>query len=174
MNLSTTLKLMNGDIKATTAGAMGPADSRSADSWIKAYLERKAMKLNEMRQELHRVIDPKMKELSSSVFEGKYEDEQDVGKIASGGRFAVQGQDGLILSTHDSWEEALASASAKRYARAVDLGPEFEYRKRGPLRKQLPINRLADSIRNKEVRQAGDALRYGTAGTGGTGTGSGL
>jgi hypothetical protein len=58
VNLATTLKLLTGDIQAESAGAMGPPDSRYADEWLRAYLDRKNKRLNDLRQELHRTIDP--------------------------------------------------------------------------------------------------------------------
>jgi hypothetical protein len=89
---------------------------------------------------------------------GKNVLDQDPRLIADGGRWSVQAPDGLIISTHADRDTANRAASGKRYARVVDLGPEFEYRKKGPLGKELEINKLVDDLRDNDVRPS--SLRY--------------
>jgi len=174
MNLATTIKFVTGDIQAESSGQMGPSDSRSSDEWIKNWLEQKALKANEIRQQLHRTIDPHLRELRSAVQEGKDVLDQDVGKIAGSGRYVVMSTDGLIVSRHDDRDEAADAAMGKRYAMVVDLGPEFEYRQKGPLGKRLPLNKVVDALRSRDLQRLGNETRYTTGGTGGVGTGSGL
>jgi hypothetical protein len=56
MNLSQTLKYR--DMKAAVAGTQAThADSRSTDDWVKSWLDRKNERLNNLRKELHALLD---------------------------------------------------------------------------------------------------------------------
>lgn len=56
MNLANTLKLQN--LNAGSAGTQATvADSRSADEWVKRWLDDKNKRLNDLRQSLHKLLD---------------------------------------------------------------------------------------------------------------------
>jgi SLT domain-containing protein len=149
LRLTTTVRLYENMQADTASGHAGPPDSRSADEWIKDYLDKKNKKLNDMRQELLRTVDPMIR---AAYQEGKYVDEQDIYKIAEGGRWAVMSPDGLILSTHHERGDAEVASDAKRYAQVVDLGPEYEYRRKGPLGRRKPSTvSYVDALLNRDI-----------------------
>jgi hypothetical protein len=111
MNLAETLKLRN--IKASAAGAQATVpDSRSADEWIKNWLDKKNKRLNDLRQELHNLLDfPEPVEIESAYREDKKSlFEQMPGRVAGHGRWAVVSPEGEIISRWDTKEEADAAA----------------------------------------------------------------
>lgn len=94
-------------------------------------------------------------------------------KAAGGGRWAVTDPNGLIYSTHPDREEAATAASAKRYAKVIDLNAEPEYRKkylvpRSDLLKSVDFLRKGIMLPSKEyLRRTGAAGGGGAAGPSG-------
>lgn len=111
MNLANTLKLQN--LTAGAAGAQATvADSRSADEWIKNWLDKKNKRLNDLRQELHNLLDfPEPVEIDGAYREDKKSIfKQMPGRVAGHGRWAVVSPEGEIISRWDTEEEAKQAA----------------------------------------------------------------
>lgn len=112
MNLANTLKLQN--LKASSAGAQATVpDSRSADEWIKKWLDNKNKRLNDLRQELHNILDyPTPVEIESAYRNDKNNGpkEQEPGKVGGTGSWCVVSPEDEIISRWKTKAEADAAA----------------------------------------------------------------
>lgn len=110
MNLANAIKLKSLDGAAAGTQATVP-DSRSADDWIKKFLDDKNKRLNALRRELNHLIGPEKGEWHAAVREDKKSAfPQSPGKTAQGGRWAVVSPEDEIISTWPSKEEAYRAA----------------------------------------------------------------
>lgn len=111
MNLANTIKLQTLGAGAAGAQATVP-DSRSADEWIKKFLDDKNKRLNALRKELHSLLDfPQPVEIDGAYREDKKSIfEQMPGRVAGHGRWAVVSPEGEIISRWDTKAEADAAA----------------------------------------------------------------
>jgi len=125
MKLADTIKLRN--LHGAAAGSQATVpDSRSADQWIKNYLDKKNQRLNDMRMKLHRLLDfnqkgyvktgpsDKENEAAERGIWGAwnvYKDtvNQDVDLIGDK-PWAVVDPEGLVISTWDTRDEAVQAA----------------------------------------------------------------
>jgi hypothetical protein len=106
MNLANTIKLQT---LGASAGAQATVpDSRSADEWIKKYLDDKNKRLNDLRKELHQLIDfPQPVEIDGAYRVDKLSKfEQMPGRVAGHGSWAVVSPEGEIISRWDTKAEA--------------------------------------------------------------------
>ena len=169
MNLAQAISMKLKEVKAAAGTQATVADSRSADKWIKEWMDRRQNSLNEMRQALTRTYDPeptKKEDVDAAVQEMKPK-VQFPEKTAEGGRYAVADPEGLIVSTHHEFEDAKKAASAKRYGRVIDLGANEEFRERY-LQPKSDLLKSVDYLRKGLGRLPGRG--GGAAGNGGTGS----
>lgn len=111
MNLAETLRLRT--LKASSAGAQATVpDSRSADEWIKKWLDNKSKRQDDLRKELHSLLDfPNPVEIDGAYREDKKSAfEQMPGRVAGFGRWAVVSPEGEIISRWNTKAEADAAA----------------------------------------------------------------
>jgi hypothetical protein len=198
MKLAEVLKIQ--ELQGAAAGTQATSpDSRSADEWIKGYLDRKNKRLNDLRESLHRLLDYRVerttgdgrKEIEAAFNVYKDVSLQDPDKVASGGQWAVTDLEGLIISTWDTEEEANmaafplykgiapsstgATAGARvKKLEAADIfqNEELGDRTRAKFLKhpKPPVVKLADWLRTGDHRPSSAG---GAAGNGGTGGGGG-
>lgn len=65
MKLASTLKLQ--EMQSAVAGTQATvADSRSADEWVKRWLDEKNQRLNDLRRQLNYILGPEKGQLRSS------------------------------------------------------------------------------------------------------------
>lgn len=116
MKLAETIKFQN--IRAAAAGTQATVpDSRSADEWIKKYLSDKQKRLDDLRKELHALLDhpPALDEYMRPEMRAAYRMDkrfppQDPGRVGGTGRWAVTTPEGEIISRWETKEEADAAA----------------------------------------------------------------
>lgn len=118
MRLTDTCRLHG--IAGAAAGTQATVvDSRKADDWIKQYLSDKQKRLDDLRKELHGLLDhpPKMDEYMrpEQTFHGSYREDkrspiQQPGRAPGHGRFAVCSPEGEIISRWPTKEEARSAA----------------------------------------------------------------
>ena len=193
MNLANTIKLQT---LGAAAGAQATvADPRSADEWIKKFLDDKNKRLNDLRKELHQLLDfPQPVEIDGAYREDKKSAfEQMPGRVAGHGSWAVVSPEGEIISRWDTKAEADQAAwpvwngikpsatGASGGARVVRLrrvaaADIFEDQEHGDRtrRKFLKHDKPqavkdADILRLKDRRPSSHG--QGSAGTGGAGAG---
>lgn len=123
MKLNDAIKVSNLDFASGTQATV--ADSRSADEWIKKWLDEKNKRQNDLRVSLHKLLDhpPTLDEYLRPEMKAAFRVdkppiyEQKPGRVASGGRWAVVSQEGEIISTWQTEEEA--KKAAKPYWRGL-------------------------------------------------------
>ena len=191
MNLANTIKLQT--LEGGAAGAQATvADSRSADEWIKKWLDDKNKRLNDLRKELHQLLDfPQPVEIDGAYREDKKSKfEQMPGRVSGTGRWAVVSPEGEIISRWSTkaeadraawpaWNGIMPSATGptggarvKKLAAAdifqdTDLGDKT---RRKFLKHDKPqVVKDADILRIKDRRPSSHG--QGSAGTGGAGSG---
>lgn len=194
MNLANTIKLQNLNAGAAGAQATVP-DSRSADEWIKKFLDDKNRRLNDLRKELHSLLDfPQPVEIDGAYREDKKSIfEQMPGRVAGYGRWAVVSPEGEIISRWDTKAEADAAAwpawrgikpsatgasggaRVKRLA-AADIFQDEELGNRTRARfLKHPKPRI---VKDADILRLGDrrpsSHGQGSAGTGGAGGSTGI
>lgn len=100
------------NIKAAAAGTQATvADSRSADEWIKNFLDQKNKRLNDFRVKMNTLLGPEKGEVRAAYRMDKPTPlDQDPGKAASGGSWAVVDPEGTIISTWKTHKEAEEAA----------------------------------------------------------------
>ena len=111
MNLANAIKLQT--LGASAAGAQATVpDPRSADEWIKKFLDEKNKRLNDLRKELHDLLDfPQPVEIDGAYREDKKSIfEQKPGRVAGHGRWVVVSPEGEIISRWNTKAEADAAA----------------------------------------------------------------
>lgn len=198
MNLANTLKFR--DMKAAVAGTQATTpDPRSADEWIKKFLDEKNKRLNNLRQSLHKLLDhpPALDEYMRPELKAAYNEYKDTynqspKKMAGGGKWAVTDPEGLIISVWKTRKEAENAAFAmwrgiapsstgatagarikKLDAADIFLDTEHGDRTRAKFLKhpKPKVVRLADAMRHGDLRPSSHG--GGAAGVGGTGGPSG-
>ncbi len=112
MKLAQVLKLQ--ELQSTAAGTQATvADSRTADEQIKAILDRKNKRLNDLRVRLNFLLGPEKGELHSSWRADRPSlENQRIKRVATGGKWAVVDPDGYVTSTWQTEEEAQKAAYA--------------------------------------------------------------
>lgn len=193
MNISQTLKFS--EMKAYAAGTQATTpDSRSADEWVKQYLDRKNKRLDDLRKTLHNLLDyPEPVQIESAFRADKpplYNQMPE--RVASGGQWAVTSPEGEILSTWPT--KALAERAAfplykglspsstgatagarvkKLHATDIFDDPELDDKTRAKFIKgpKPRVVKLADFLRLGDLRPSSNG--GGAAGTGGAGGPSG-
>jgi hypothetical protein len=118
VNLANTLRLQN--LKAANAGAQATvADSRSADEWVKRWLDDKNRRLNDLRARLHNLLDhpPALDEYLRPEIKAAYRNDKNngpkdqmPGRVAGTGNWAVVSPEGEIISRWPTKAEADAAA----------------------------------------------------------------
>lgn len=192
MNLANTIRLQNLNGGAAGAQATVP-DSRSADEWIKNWLDKKNKRLNDLRQQLHQLLDypEPVDEVSGAYREDKKSIfKQMPGRVAGHGSWAVVSPEGEIISRWDTREQAEraawpawngvkpsatgASGGARvKYISAADIfqDDDLDNRTRAKFLKH-PKPRV---VKDADVLRMGDrrpsSHGQGSAGTGGAGHG---
>jgi len=199
VNLRDAMKVYTLDF-AAAGGQATVADSRSADEWIKKWLDEKNKRENDLRVKLHALLDhpPQLDEYLRPEMKAAFRAdkppiyEQKPGRVASGGRWAVVSQEGEIISTWKTEDEAkraakpywrgiLPSATGPtgtaqvKYIQAADIfvDPELQDRTRSKqkvLQHPKPkVVKDADQLRMGDRRPSSHG--QGSAGTGGAGAG---
>lgn len=132
MKLQDTIRLHN--LKAAVAGTQATVvDSRSSDDWIKKFLSDKQKRLDDLRKNLHNLLDhpPGLDEymrpeqtLRAAYREDKRFDPQKPGRVGGYGKWAVVTPEGEILSRWPTKQEADEAAwPVWRGLKTSDMGP---------------------------------------------------
>lgn len=193
MNINQTISFM--DIRADVAGQDHSPESRSSDTWIKNYLDRKNKRLNDQRVRYHNLLD-QMKQIQPGEISASWRVDkpplykQDPRKSSPGGKWAVVSPEDEIISTWPTREEALraaygfweglapsstgatSGARVKRVKDIVHAADIFQDTEHGDktrakfLKHPKPqVVKLADSLRDKDQRPS--SFGHGAAGSGG-------
>ena len=154
MKMSEVLK-MHFESPGTQSTSPGP---RSADDWIRKYLDDKETRQNNMRQMAQRYLDAKPKKVSTTDdleavnFVGLPK-ENFIEKAAEGGRYAVVNSQGLLLGTYHNMADAETAARAKiEPTKIIDLGMDQDGRPNGSLGEKPDVLNVADALRMRNIR----------------------
>lgn len=112
MRLADVIKLHH-PVQAAVAGTQATvADSRSADEWIKNWLDQKNKRLNDLRKELHNLLDfPEPVEIDGAYREDKKSAfKQMPGRVGGSGPWCVVSPEMEIISRWATKKEADSAA----------------------------------------------------------------